>query len=220
MLNPDDYKDYQILGSNVQVILDGFGSFTLLASKLLLEAGLGESDEEGIGMVKLEPTRWYPVPPFLRAFDRIQAEFGEYTLRQSGLYIPKKASTATDTQLKDIETAFKYLDAAYYINHAKNGVQMFNPQTGVMMEGIGHYRCRPGANKNNVIVDIDALYPCAFVGGICEGLALLFDPKAKTTHDPKACRKKGSPVCTFSITYNVPGSLPAKPATAPVPPKK
>jgi hypothetical protein len=73
------------------------------------------------------------------------------------------------------------------------------------MEGIGHYRTRPGAQKNQVICDVDALYPCGYTGGICEGLALLFDPKAKMTHDPKACRKKGAQACTYVITYNIPG---------------
>jgi len=205
MLNPEEFHEYQILGSNVQVILDGFGSFTLLASKILLDSGLGTMDDEGIGLAKLDPSKWYPVPAFMRAFDRIQAEFGEYTLRQAGLYIPKKATPANDSSLKDLDTGFKFLDAGYHINHAKNGVPMFNPQTGEMMEGIGHYRSRPGTAKNQVIVEVDALYPCAFSGGIAEGLAQLFDPKAKMTHDPKMCRKKGAPACIYTITSSVAG---------------
>ena len=54
MPTPEDYKDFQILGSNVTVILDGFGSFTLLASKILLESGLGKPDAEGVGMAVLD----------------------------------------------------------------------------------------------------------------------------------------------------------------------
>src|SRR5688572_11187990 len=127
MHNPDDYKDYQILGQNLQVILDGFGSFTLLASKILLECGLGTPDAEGVGMVVLDPKNWYPVPNFIRAFDRIQTEFGEYTVRQAGLYTPKRGAPADNTHLANIDNAFTLLDAGYLINHAKNGVPMFNP---------------------------------------------------------------------------------------------
>jgi hypothetical protein len=205
MQNPDDYKEFQVLGANIQTILDGFGSFTLLASKILLEVGLGKMDDEGIGLVKLDPTSWYPVSALIRAMSRIQEEFGEYTIKQAGLYIVKRAKPTGDSHFQDIETAMKLMDAGYLINHAKNGAQMFNPQTGETMEGIGHYRLRPITNKNELIFDVDALYPCAFATGIVEGVALLFDPKAKLTHDPKVCRKKGSPICTYRVTYNIPG---------------
>jgi hypothetical protein len=202
MQNPEDYKDYQILGANLQTILDGFGSFTLLASKILLEAGLGTIDDEGIGLAKLDPAQWYPVPNLLRAWERIQTEFGEFTIKQAGLHIAKRAKQVSDAHFQNLETAFKLMDAGYLINHAKNGVPMFNPQTGQAMEGIGHYRLRPGANKNQLIFDVDALYPCAFAAGIVEGVALIFDPKAKMTHDPKMCRKRGAPICTYTVTYN------------------
>jgi hypothetical protein len=201
---PEDFKDYQNLGANVQTILDGFGSFTLLASKILLEEGLGTMDDEGIGLAKVDPNTWYPVPNLIRAWERIQAEFGEYTVRQAGLYIAKRAKQASDSHFADIDTAMMLMDPGYLINHAKNGVPMFNPQTGAMMEGIGHYRLRPGTPKNQVIFDVDALYPCAFAGGIIEGVALLFDPKAKFVHDPKQCRKRGAPVCTYVVNHNAP----------------
>jgi hypothetical protein len=200
-LNPDDFTPYKILGSNVQVILDGFGSFTLLASKIMAESGLGTPDKDGL--VKLVPTEWYSVPAFMRAWERIQAEFGDYTLKQAGRSIPTKATTATDTQLSDIDTAFNLLDASYLINHTKNGVRMFNPETGEMMEGIGHYRTKTGPGKNQITVDVNCPYPCAFAGGVIEGLAQMFDPKAKMTHDPKACRKHDSPICTFVVSYNM-----------------
>ncbi|HYH94563.1 hypothetical protein [Hyalangium sp.] len=205
MQNPDDYNDYQVLGANIQTILDGFGSFTLLASKILLDVGLGTVDDEGIGLVKLDPTHWYPVSSLIRAMDRVQAEFGEYTIKQAGLFVAKRAKQVGDAHFRDIETAMKLMGAGYHINHAKNFVPMFNPQTGEIIEGIGNYNLRPVTGKGELIFDVDALYPCAFAAGIVEGVALLFDPKAKLVHDPKACRKKGSPICTYRVTYNIPG---------------
>jgi hypothetical protein len=199
---PEDFSEYTNLGANVQTILDGFGSFTLLASKILLEEGLGVIDDEGVGLAKLDAQTWYPVPNIIRAFDRIQAEFGEYTCRQAGLHVARRAKTAADAHFADIDTAMKLMDPGYLINHAKNGVPMFNPATGEMLEGIGHYRLRTGTPKNQVIFDVDALYPCAFAGGIIEGVALLFDPKAKFVHDPKTCRKRGAPACTYIVNHN------------------
>src|SRR5689334_12920745 len=61
MQNPDDYKGYFILGANVRVILDGFGTFTLLASKILLESGLGTMDADGVGHAVINPDQWYPL---------------------------------------------------------------------------------------------------------------------------------------------------------------
>lgn len=203
MPNPEDYKDIQILGSNVTVILDGFGSFTLLASKLLLESGLGKIDSEGVGMAVLEPEKWYPLDSFLRAFERIQAEFGEFTLRQAGLHVPKKASPPEgEATFRDIHTAFRTLDMGYHYNHARDGKPMFDPATGNMTEGIGHFKTKPVPGKtNHVVCEADSVYPCAFQEGIVLGLAQRFDPQARLTHDPKLCRKKGAATCLYNITW-------------------
>jgi hypothetical protein len=203
MPSPEEYKGYQILGSNVSVILDGFGSFTLLASKILLESGLGTIDSEGVGMAQLVPDKWYPLDAFLRAFDRIQQEFGEFTLRQAGLHVPKKAAPPEgESTFRDIHTAFRTLDMGYHFNHAKEGKAMFNPQTGEMSEGIGHFKTKPVPGKSNqVICEADSVYPCSFQEGIVLGLAQRFDSMARVAHDLKSCRKKGASVCVYNITW-------------------
>lgn len=200
MQTPEDYKDYQVLGANIQVILDGFGAFTLLASKLLLESGVGKVDDEGVGIAKFDADQWYPMDAFLRAFARIQVEFGDFTLKQSGLYIVKKAAQPGDF-LTGINRAFETLDMGYHYNHAKNGQRMFDPPTGKIMEGIGHYKVRSVPGKTQVFVDADTAYPCAFDEGLVTGLGQAFNPTAKVVHDPKICRKKNSPVCTYSIQW-------------------
>jgi hypothetical protein len=204
MQNPEDYKDFQILGANVRVILDGFGSFTLLASKILLETGLGTMDAEGIGMAVIDPAKWYPLDGFLRAFQRIGAEFGDFTLRQAGVHINKQATDPGDI-LKNINSAFTYLDQGYHYNHGKNGEHMFNPQNGQMMEGIGHFTCKtvatPPPGKKQVTLVVDTPYPCAFDEGIVIGMAQRFDPTAKVTHDLKSCRKKGATACHYNVIW-------------------
>jgi hypothetical protein len=202
MQNPDKFRDFQLLGANLQTILDGFGTFTLLASKILLESGLGTVDEEGIGLAKLDPAHWYPVPNVMRAWERIQKEFGDNPIKQAGIATTRRAKLTSEEFFANIETAFTLMDAGYLINHARNGVPMFNPQTGAKSEGIGHYRLRPITSKHEFIFDVDALYPCAYSAGVIEGVAQIFDPKAKMTHDPKSCRKRGDASCTYTVAYN------------------
>jgi hypothetical protein len=200
MRSPEEFKDFQILGANVQVILDGFGSFTLLASKILLESGLGTIDDEGIGMAKLDPEKWYPLDSFLRAFQRIGAEFGDFTLKQAGTHINKTAALPP-MMMKDIYTAFGMVDAGYHMNHAHQSVPMFNPASGEIKEGIGHMAVKPVEGKKQLICDFDTPYPCAFDEGVALGLAQRFDPMAKISHDPKSCRKRGADHCIYTITW-------------------
>jgi hypothetical protein len=200
MQNPDDYKDIQILGAAVRVILSGFGSFTLLASKILLESGLGTMDAEGIGMAQLDPNRWYPLSSFLRAFQRIGAEFGDFTLRQAGSFIHKQANVPPEF-LKELVSTFQTLDQGYHLNHSKGGKPMFNPETGDMLEGIGHFKFRQVPGKKQIVLEVDTPYPCAFDEGIVLGLAQRFDPSARVAHDAKACRKKGDPLCVYNVTF-------------------
>jgi hypothetical protein len=200
MQNPEDYKNIQILGAVVQVVLDGFGSFTLLASKILLESGLGKMDAEGVGMAQLEPTKWYPLSSFLSAFQRIGAEFGDFTLKQSGQTVHKNATVPPEYLTAMVKT-FQVLDMGYHLNHAIDGKPMFNPQTGEMTEGIGHFKYREVPGKKQIIVEVDTPYPCAFDEGICLGISQRYDQSSKVTHDPKICRKKGSPICIYNITW-------------------
>ncbi|MBN1204857.1 MAG: hypothetical protein JXB05_08030 [Myxococcaceae bacterium] len=200
MQNLDDLKDTQILGANVRVILDGFGSFTLLASKILLETGLGTMDAEGVGMAVIDPEQWYPLDRFLRAFQRIGTEFGDFTLRQAGSYIPQKAKIGPGF-LKDLPTAFRFLDLGYHLNHAKNGKPMGDPQTGEMVEGIGHFNTKEVPGKKQIICEVDTPYPCSFDEGICSGIARLMEPTSTVMHDKQTCRKRGADRCIYYVNW-------------------
>jgi hypothetical protein len=200
MQNPDDYKGLFILGANVRVILDGFGTFTLLASKILLESGLGTIDAEGVGHAVINPDQWYPLDSFLRAFQRIGAEFGDFTLKQAGIHINKKAAIPPEF-LKDLTTTFQILDMGYHMNHGRDGKPMGNPATGTMEEGIGHFRTRQEAGKKALTCEADTPYPCAFDEGIVLGIAQRYDPMARVVHDPKVCRKKGAKSCIYNVSW-------------------
>jgi hypothetical protein len=200
MQTPDDYKDLQILGANVQVIMSGFGSFTLLASKILLESGLGKIDDEGVGMAVLDANQWYPLDRFLRAFHRIAAEFGDYTLRQAGSHI-NKVAVAPPAFWKDIVSAFQTIDAGYHMNHGKDGKPLFDPSSGKMDEGIGHMTYKPGTKPKQFFMECDTPYPCAFDEGIVQGLSQRFEPTSTVMHDRKSCRKRGDASCLYHINW-------------------
>ncbi|MDY7229356.1 hypothetical protein [Hyalangium rubrum] len=195
--NRDDFKDYQVLGANLQNIMGGFGSFTLIASKFLLEEGIGTADE--MMMVQFKPDGWYPLDRFLRVFDRIHAEFGNFTLRQVGVHVPKNA--VFPPQVTDLLSAFKTMDMGYYMNHGYKGQPLFNPDTGEMKEGIGHYKPTVGAVANRITVESTTSYPCPFEEGMVTALAQRFKPTAIVTHDKSNCRSRNGSSCVYSVSW-------------------
>jgi len=200
MWNKDDLKKFQVLGSNLQATLGGFGSFTLIASKFLLEEGIGKGDETG--MAHLEPDQWYPLDAWVRVFDRIHGEFGNFTLRQVGMHIPK--NTKLPPQIKDIHTCMQFMDLSYHFNHGINGKHMFNLETGEMKEGIGHYRYisnPPAQGVQKISLEVDSPYPCPFDEGVVTAAAQLFKPNASVAHDKASCRSRGGTNCTYHVTW-------------------
>jgi hypothetical protein len=197
MMNRDDLKDFQNLGANMQAIMGGFGSFTMIASKFLIGEGIGTPDDSMIA--QFEPTAWYPLDRILRVFDRIQAEFGNFTLRQVGMHVPKVAPLPP--QIVDIVSAFEALDIGYHLNHGKNNEALFNPATGQMKEGIGHYKCVHTKGTNRISIESTGIYPCSFDDGLVTGNAQRFKPMAMVTHDKASCRIRGGSVCTYHITW-------------------
>jgi hypothetical protein len=194
--NWDELKKYQVLGANLQNILGGFGSFTLIASKLLLEEGIGTPDESM--MVNFEPDRWYPLDRFLRVFDRIHAEFGNFTLRQVGMHVPQNAQFPS--HIVDIMDVFEIMDVGYYLNHGLNDEAMFDPATGEMKDGLGHYRATATGDKR-ISVQASTPYPCPFDEGIVTALSQRFEPSATVLHDKASCRSRGDDSCTYHVSW-------------------
>jgi hypothetical protein len=192
-----DARQFQVLGANLQIVIDGFGTFSLLASKLLLEEGLGVMDRNG--MLKFEPGGWYPLNRWLNALERIKKEFGELLLFQSGQTTPRNA--VFPPTVTDIHSALKCIDVAYHMNHAAYGEPMFNPGTGAMSEGIGHYVYSHVAGNKQISIESSTPYPCDFDRGIVIAMAQRFQPTAALTHDTRRCRQHGNATCVYHITW-------------------
>lgn len=196
MWTPEKLAKVDVLGANLQAILDGFGNFSLIASRVLLDAGLGTEKD---GVAHFQKDKWYPLNPFLRAFERISKEFGGYTLRQVGQAIPKNA--LFPPSVINIDTAVQAVDVAYHMNHAIGGKALFSPQTGQMMEGIGHYGYERVPGKKQIVSTCDTPYPCAFDEGILLAMAQRFEPSATVVHSPEGCRTRGATSCTYTLTW-------------------
>jgi hypothetical protein len=189
---------FQVLGANLQIVIDGFGSFTLIANKILLEEGLGADD--GTGAVKFEAGSWYPLELWLKALERIGNEFGQVLLFQSGMTTPKNA--VFPPTVTDIHSALKCIDVAYHMNHAVLSESMFSPGTGEMREGIGHYSYAHAPGKNLITMESTTPYPCDFDRGIIIAMAQRFQPTATIIHDgTKPCRKRGGASCAYHIAW-------------------
>jgi len=193
-----DVGQFQVLGANLQIVLDGFGSFSVLANNILLQEGLGT--HEGHGVVKFEPGNWYPLASWLKALERIGNEFGHYLLYQSGMTTPKNA--VFPPTVTDIHSALRCIDVAYHMNHAAYGESMFNLATGQMGEGIGHYVYASVPGKKQVTIESSTPYPCDFDRGIVIAMAQRFQPSATLTHDAsKPCRKNGGTSCCYHVSW-------------------
>lgn len=191
-------KGIEVNGQTVYAIVDGFKLIKSLAYKHLKEAGVGEVEKDE--SVKINPATWYSQEAWLKAFESISKDVGDSVLYQIGLAIPRNAKFPP--WVVDIDTAVKSIDIAYHMNHRKGGREMFDPTTGKMLEGIGHYGYNRITGENKIISVCENPYPCEFDKGILTTMAQKFQPLAKVKHDDlKPCRKKGQKSCTYVITW-------------------
>ncbi|MFY0567451.1 hypothetical protein ACN28E_27010 [Archangium lansingense] len=188
----------EVNGQTAWSIVAGFKAFSVLASTYLLEEGIGTLDRDGVALV--EPEAWYPQRAWLKAFEKISAHMGDAVLFEIGKAIPHNA--VFPPSVKDIHTAIQAIDIAYHLNHRKQGQLMFDPATGSMLEGIGHYGYERLEGQNRIISVCENPYPCAFDRGILTCMAERFEPSVQVVHDEtRPCRKRGGNSCTYLITW-------------------
>jgi hypothetical protein len=186
----------EISGETVGSTIDAFRNFPSLAKKYLEKFGLIKP-----GQSVLDRRAWYPQEAWLSVHAALLAEVGGNVMFEVGKAIPG-GSVPMPPMAKDIHTAMVALDIGYHLNHRKNGQVMFDPATGQMLEGIGHYTHKPVPGENRIIVTATNPYDCDFDRGLLVGLVTKFEPLAKVLHDNrKPCRKKGSNSCTYIVSW-------------------
>ncbi|MDR1903612.1 MAG: hypothetical protein LBQ88_15205 [Treponema sp.] len=190
-------KDIEVNAPTVNSIVAGLGYFTNLSKRYLSREKIGKIVNK---QLVLDSGEWYSQAAWLRAFENIAQQIGDKVLFKIGLSIPENA--VFPPFVVDIDTAVQSIDIAYHINHRKNGRELFNMETGVMYEGIGHYGYERLPGQNKIISVSRNPYPCAFDRGIITAMARKFQSGAAVVHDDsKECRKDGRETCTYIVTW-------------------
>jgi hypothetical protein len=182
----------------VASIVEAFRLLPELAYRILAKHGLGSLRPDG--RYVSAPGEWHPVGPVMAAIDEVSRTVGRYKMFEVGKLIPKKAILPPN--ITDIVTMFRSVDVAYHLNHRKSGQPMFDPATGTMLEGIGHYGFEMTPGERRIISLCENPYPCDFDHGLMTTFAQRFERHAHVDHvNTQPCRKDGASSCTYEITW-------------------
>jgi hypothetical protein len=191
----NEYKGIEVSGRTLTALLQAFGQFKSLASKYLLEEGIGQKGADGV--VVVDPAGWYPMEGQLRALARFNEEMGDSVVHQIGMSVPKHAEWPPDA--RDMKAFLMVLDLGYHMHHRRNGQVLGDPTTGRILEGIGHYlaRSRPDGFME---IEADNPYPCAFDKGLLFGAMRVLNVVGAILHDDNhPCRKRGGKSCVYVV---------------------
>jgi hypothetical protein len=187
----------EVNGQTVYSVVDGFGTFRRVAEKFLADEKIGAFDASKRWSIEAEG--WYSQAGWLRAFRRIAEDVGQSVLYDIGYRIPKNAQFPDF--VRDVPSAIQSIDIAYHMNHRKAGQVMFDPQSGQMLEGIGHYGFEQRPGENRITSACRNPYPCSFDRGIVTAMAERFSRTARVEHAQGECRRDGGDVCTYVVTW-------------------
>jgi hypothetical protein len=189
--------DIQALGAGIDAFVEGFGAFNILASRVLHDVGIGKLDDAG--MIQLDKAAWYPAGAILRAFARIEQQLGGGVIYKMGLTIPRHAIFPLD--VREVEAALRSIEVAYHMNHGRGGEPLIDLATGLVKEGIGHYRVRREGERR-LVIECENPYPCDLDRGIVETVAKRFQPDARVVHSAQVpCRKQGADFCALVVEW-------------------
>jgi hypothetical protein len=141
-----------------------------------------------------------PLAGFLSAYKAIEREVGPNVLTDIGVAITTNAPFPPG--ITDIVKGQMAIDVAYHLNHRRAGMVMFDPATGKMLEGIGHYTVQQLTGEKKLLNIGANPYPCSFDLGVVTAMAQRFEARAKVVHDTaRPCRSKGGSECHYVITW-------------------
>jgi hypothetical protein len=186
----------EVSTSGIKVLLSGFELFPSIVKRILVDKGIVDAGGEGKLLVQ---ERWFPLERWLGVHDAIYKEIGPNALFTFGTRILENPKFPP--WIRDVDTALESIDIAYHKSHRKNGVIMFDQASGMMSEGIGHYRSRRIAGQQRIEVTCDTPYPCEVDCGIVTRMATKFAPKARTVHAPGSCRRKDGTSCVYVVSW-------------------
>lgn len=182
----------EVNGTTIYSVIKGAGVFEKTAFRFLAANGLDN--------VENSADAWYPQQAWLSTFQEMQKTVGRQTVFLIGKKIPESA--VFPPHIRTIEDALASIDVAYHMNHRKGGKVMFDPATGKMLEGIGHYAMKLVGPKEALLTCPNP-YPCHFDRGIITTMAIRFNDQAEVRHlDDKPCREQGADSCQYRVVWS------------------
>jgi len=147
---------------------------------------------------------WNDLQSLLNALKEVEQTIGEMNL----FLIGKSVVDGTAfPPMEGLRNALESIDVAYHMNHRKNGEIMFNPNTGQMTEGIGHYKLvKFDEAKREAVMVCHTPYPSKFEEGLVLQIVRKFKPQDSirtrvSLDETKETRRKGGDTCTFNISW-------------------
>jgi hypothetical protein len=187
----------EVLGIGVHAVVEAFKLFPSVVIRRLVSHGIGR---EAGPRILVDVNTWFPLENWLAAFEDIATAHGPRALFQIGERV--RDFVLLPPHMSDIHSCIAGTNIAYHMNHRKNGVLMFDADTGQTLSGIGDYgySWRPGERR--IVSRCTTPYPCDFDRGVLLGFALRFEKEARIEHDASApCRNKQGESCTYVITW-------------------
>jgi hypothetical protein len=183
----------EVNGETILSIVAGMGALRAKAYEIL----------ENNGIKQPQPGMWYSQQAWLDSFRIISKTYRPITLVCIGRKIPENA--IFPPEINTIERALAAIDVAFHMNHRIDGTPLFDPSTGTMQEGIGHYHFK-SMGSNKAVLICDNPYPCDFDKGIIDEMAFMYKPAGTTKlsvahEDSGVCRKTGADSCTYFVEW-------------------
>jgi hypothetical protein len=173
-------------------MVEGLGVFKKMALEILESNGIKDPERD----------EWYLQQNWLNAFKTIAERVGPNTLYNIGTKIPENAKWPP--HVDTIEKALASINVAYHMNHQIDNEVLFNPNTGEIKEGIGHYGFEKIGDKRVRMV-CNNPYPCDFDRGIIANTVRVFSEDGnrfpRIEHDQN-CRKNGDNACNYIVIWN------------------
>lgn len=188
------YADIKVRAEATKLLVEAFGVFPSLAHKYL--RAFSQTQEQSVygGKAYISLEAW------LSTFDKVLADIGPNALFQVGQRVVTNPHFSEGA--RGLEDALRQVDVAYHMSHRRDGVAMYNPTTGRMLEGIGHYVVQVRPDEKAIALTSDTPYPCPLEHGIVSSIAFRFEPRSIVTHEaPAQCRLKGGTRCTFLVSW-------------------
>ena len=150
-----------------------------------------------------ETSEWFSQQAWLAAFKDIAEKLGEMNLFIIGKAI---IDNAEFPPIEGLKNGLGLIDVAYHMNHKIDETIMFNPESGSMTEGIGHYTLAEFDEvERKAIMICNNPYPSKFDEGIIMQVARRFNEHGgliEVKLDPdKETRKEGAESCTYIVSW-------------------